>query len=329
MIKKINMIFYAIILSLGMVSCDDKVDSANSFSVSTEKPVYKVGETVVFSFTGNPDYITFYSGEPSHEYKHKNRTEIDINDISSLELSFDVFAQYGKAEPNQPQFPLKVLLTDEFEGVKKDSEEKDKVRILALEQSADDLTELAEMPAKANDKKSISLDITKYARNFTMAFKYEGYFDETSAQRTFTVSNIEIKSTLKNGQEVILGQAMDLGFIAYDMLELPKEADGNRYYVGATNGSWNLNNIGKNEFKIAGGPKSVPANIDWLISSPMKLNKAIPDKGDAIKDITVNLDKYAFTYKNPGKYEVSFVGGNANYKGQKEVVRTVIIEVTE
>lgn len=329
MIKKINIIFCAALLSLGVISCDDKVESANSFAVSTEKQTYKVGEPITFNFNGNPDYITFYSGEPNNEYKHRFRTEIDPEDIEALTLTFDVFAQYGRSFPDQPEFPLRVFLSDQFGGLKKDSNEKDEQRIAELETSADDVTAESGMPSKANERNSLSLDISKYAKNFTLAFKFEGYQDALSAQRTLTVSNLQITSKLKNGQELSIGQAMDLSFIAYDFMELPQQAEGNRYYVGATNGSWNLNNIGKNEFKIAGGPKGFHANLDWLISTPMMLNKAMPDKGNAIKDITINLSSYIFTYDKPGKYEVNFVGGNANHKGQKEVVRTLIIEVTE
>ena len=329
MIKKLNIIFCATLLSIGVISCDDKVESANSFAVSTEKQTYKVGEPVTFNFKGNPDYITFYSGEPNSEYKYRFRTEIDPEDIEALTLTFDVFAQYGRPFPDQPEFPLSVFLTDQFEGLKKDSNEKDRARIEELENSADNVTAGSGMPSKANERNSLSLDISKYAKNFSLAFKYEGFKDDTSAQRTFTISNMIINSKLKNGQELSIAQAMDLGFIAYDMGDEADLFEGNPYYVGATQGSWNLSNIGKNELKIVGGPKSFHANLDWLVSTPMKLNKAMPDKGNAIKDITINLSSYIFTYDKPGKYEVNFVGGNANHKGQKEVVRTLIIEVTE
>jgi hypothetical protein len=67
-----------------------------SFTVTPASTnVYKVGEPIVFNFTGNPDYITFFSGEEGSNYKNRFRTDIAMEDIESAEFSFAAKRQYG------------------------------------------------------------------------------------------------------------------------------------------------------------------------------------------------------------------------------------------
>ena len=49
----------------------DMLTSAPSFEVSTDKKVYAPGEEVVFLFKGDPQYISFYSGEIYNDYKYR------------------------------------------------------------------------------------------------------------------------------------------------------------------------------------------------------------------------------------------------------------------
>ena len=58
--------FY-LILKKGDVSSPD-------FNVTADKLSIKANETVNFSFDGNPDFITFYSGELGKKYDNMHRT---------------------------------------------------------------------------------------------------------------------------------------------------------------------------------------------------------------------------------------------------------------
>lgn len=72
MIKKI---FLLPILFLVITACNKKNVVEPGFSVITDPAVttLKANVPVTFLFTGNPDYITFYSGETGHEYQYKDR----------------------------------------------------------------------------------------------------------------------------------------------------------------------------------------------------------------------------------------------------------------
>ena len=71
---------------LSLASCDKelKEETAMEVGVVTDSNVsfdgktvtVKKGNPVTFSFDGDPDFITFFSGEIDHEYKFRNRESI-------------------------------------------------------------------------------------------------------------------------------------------------------------------------------------------------------------------------------------------------------------
>lgn len=70
MIKKI---FLLPLILLVITACNKKEVTEPDFNVSTSQTTFKAGEPVDFQFSGNPDYITFYSGEAGREYQYRDR----------------------------------------------------------------------------------------------------------------------------------------------------------------------------------------------------------------------------------------------------------------
>ncbi|MDD2327365.1 MAG: DUF5017 domain-containing protein [bacterium] len=67
---------------------------------------------------------------------------------------------------------------------------------------------------------------------------------------------------------------------------------------------------------------------DWVTFYSGEENKAYPDAyGIAIKSITNELFSYTYSYTVPGTYNITFVGGNTNYKGEKEQVVNITLTV--
>ncbi|RNC66398.1 DUF5017 domain-containing protein [Proteiniphilum sp. X52] len=67
---------------------------------------------------------------------------------------------------------------------------------------------------------------------------------------------------------------------------------------------------------------------DWVTFYSGEEGRTYPDSyGTSIKSITKELLTYAYIYDSPGSYQVVFVGGNTNYKGNKEQVITMTITV--
>jgi hypothetical protein len=57
-------LLYLLIVVFIFISCAKEKVATPSLEVATASLTYKAGDTVTFNFTGNPDNITFYSGEP-------------------------------------------------------------------------------------------------------------------------------------------------------------------------------------------------------------------------------------------------------------------------
>ena len=81
---KVFCILLVVILS---VSCKKEVANEVDFDVTTASKTYKLPDSIVFNITGNPDVISFYSGEAGHSYDNKDR--VSRND-GNLKMSFQV-----------------------------------------------------------------------------------------------------------------------------------------------------------------------------------------------------------------------------------------------
>ena len=171
------------------------------------------------------------------------------------------------------------------------------------------------------------IDITSCLNNFVIAFKFTGTTGST--QRTWTLNAFKIRCTLKSGKVIESGTASSLNFTALDVLAIGTDKDPYAFTRTGSivKGTWNGINVSSNQIQMQGGDAKVASNEDWLVSAPLKLNSCTPDKGTALKDMTSRLSQYAYTFDKPGTYDVVFVAGNSNYKGENEVVRTVTITV--
>lgn len=71
----------------------------------------------------------------------------------------------------------------------------------------------------------------------------------------------------------------------------------------------------------------------WAVSGPIYRMDQIndgPDFGVGIKAMAeASLSSYAYTYTEPGDYEIAFVAANANVYGRKEVIRKVSVRIIE
>lgn len=71
--KKI--VYLSLLALIALAACNKKEVYPLHFDVASAKTSYAVGDTVSFLFSGNPDMITFYSGETGSRYA--NRKDVD------------------------------------------------------------------------------------------------------------------------------------------------------------------------------------------------------------------------------------------------------------
>jgi acetoin utilization deacetylase AcuC-like enzyme len=100
-----KMIYVLLLALLGTAACNKKEVAPLHFQVTVSGYSFRAGDTVQFVFTGNPDLITFYSGEDGHRYDHRHdldSTGDALSDVGSalkdMTTRLDTY-QYVYAQP--------------------------------------------------------------------------------------------------------------------------------------------------------------------------------------------------------------------------------------
>lgn len=320
---KKNIILGGLVASLFLGSCDSLAPESVDFEVAVDKTTVNVGEPVVFSFNGNPNFITFFSGEDGHKYANRNRTELDPADIASSTLSFIAESKYGTQTE-----ALKVYLSKDFPGLNLKDADADKALIQG--HAWDDITEACGL---LDGKKVVveDFDLSSYQGGFNLAFRFLGN-TETAPQRTIIISNLTIRNELKNGS-VTEVKGSDMNFSCFDVNPSNLDKDPYKKVVSGTaiQGTWNLiQSATLNKIQMQGGTTTHATwanNDDWLLTDRIKLNSCSPDMGENIKDINRRVTNYSYVFSSPGTYVVTFLAGNASVEGQETVLKEVTVEV--
>lgn len=337
---KLNKYIIALgIAGLAFTSCESEFtnDAELNVNVATNDQVNFDGETITvkkgtpveFHFKGDPDFLTFFSGEAGKEYKYKDRTQVDINEIKSSNLSFQVVLQYGN-----PANILSMYIAEDFPGLYTNSFLEDSV--LVEKHAWKELIPQAQLP-QTLEAKSYTVDMKPYlGKRIAIAICYRGQ-DQSTAQSKFTFKDMQITNTMSNDSETTL-EAASFGLTPINMqhrhnLSDQKKLTSNRAYGSAPKGSpnisgiWNL--LDMKNFFIHSSNKGTELKYSWLVSNLLVANGCTPDKGTGLKNITQSLDSYNYTYAEPGTYTASFVAKNSNQKEESTVVREYKVVVTE
>ena len=101
---KTSKLYILLLSTLAFSSCTKEMteglDEVNVSVVTSENVTaegsiitVKKGTPVEFSFAGEPDFITFYSGELGHQYIYRQRVENEESDIVSSKLKFNIYQE--------------------------------------------------------------------------------------------------------------------------------------------------------------------------------------------------------------------------------------------
>lgn len=344
------------LLSFGLGACDKELKENTQLSVDVTESqnvtfdgktvTVKRGTPVTFNLNGDPDFITFFSGEIFKEYKHKDRTMMQPEDLDVCQLTFGVWSQWGAIA----NADITLYISDKFPGIAKNNFEADRKLLdedfteweVLLDKTKEGYPTIRYGSGDDNldDSKVnwVSYDLKSYlGKKLTFAISYRGV---TPNQPKFYFRKMKMEKLFNNG----LGEnfaAKDFTFTPVNMLckeNLPDQANatyipaGNKEYGYVTNnvaGIWKLNNW--TEFSIHSSAAADPLKYSWLVSDPISIDASCsPDTGTSIKNITQSLPAYTYTYDEAGTYTATFVANSANYVHQGgEVVHELIINVVD
>jgi len=328
MLMTMKCLFFMTILSLLLFSCTKDVQLKNlNFDVSVEKEIYKVGEKVIFRFSGSsPDVISFYPGEGISDYAYLNE---DQYVPTKLALSF----QSAKfAGTNEDCARLKYSI--DFNGVYEEA---------AIHQATwVDISDRFYIPPIVGTGPTFShsgiQDITDLFEDTEGPIYLAWFYDlpdrtgNADNRRTrFRMQNFVIEATIAENPNFSQLQydfaSSEFQLVTSISYEQSPPADGvpigerPRFVENGTSLLFDgpfVNDVHRQAWAITKGLyKSELVNIGPAIGIPIKsFNSPV-------------MDSYSHVFTEPGTYVVTFVVRNVNVYDSKSAVHQIEIVVEE
>lgn len=299
-----------VFVMLLMTSCSkgiELIEGEPTLKVELEPGTYRVGEPVVFKFSGYAGIISFYSGEVFNDYEYR---EGRILEAGQLHMSFTSNVQYG-AQTNQ----FSVQASTDFKG--------DHTSPFSTVQEATwtDITSRFELGNNTTYKPSGVKDITDLVEEGKPLFIAFRYIYRPSAQyglrRTWRIQNFKLTSTTPTLGEQVIGDMATAGFTLFDQFP---DIEPSATTINATT----ISMVG-----TAVSPNTLTSE-NWVISRGFETGEVDlgPDRPIAIKGIAdAMMTTYEHTYSKPGTYRAYFIAINANIEKKIETIQYVDVTV--
>lgn len=285
-----------ITLCLAIISCSkrDRVD-VPAFDVHTSSTTYKVGDTINFEFTGDPQNIVFWSGLPGSVYENRDRLFTTGN---KLLIKFNTYQQFGVRNN------LSVLVSNDFNGTYDTTNVK--------KATWTDITSRATLSQGADQVQSGTLDMSEFTngnKSVTLAFRY--ITTAIQSQNRWVVRTFNADNQDADGGITSMATMSTAGWKAVDFKN-PAAV-------------WSITSA---QLLLQGSATAL--DDDWVLTKSFNPTAVSPDKGVAIKNITVNLNKYvaAGVYTKPGTYKVVFEATNGSYENIERTMKEVTLTIT-
>ncbi|GEP94017.1 hypothetical protein CCY01nite_02770 [Chitinophaga cymbidii] len=284
-----------------ITACSTKDVPEPEFAVTPRSENYALGDSSFFYFTGNPYYITFYSGEQGAEYRYRNR----ITAAGTPQLEFTSYRQGGNQDNS-----LQLMISTDFPGIY------DSASVYSENTHWTDITDRATLSTGSNNTKSGVVDLSDFLNDgkpVYIAYKYTGQ-NTNVAQRTWTIPLFTVTNVLEEDDRK-MPVAASVADAAWAVVKI-KNANV-QWKISATN------------LKVTGGAAGSEEAESWVITKALVLNKATPDKGKPIKNMAANaLASHYYIYANPGTYTATFEVSNTTVYESKTSVKEVPVTIT-
>lgn len=314
-------IMSAIAVAAGSCGRIDAVTSPEDFDVVCLTETVKAGETVRFRFSGDPDVISFYSGEVGNDHDYISGRVVTPEYV----LTFDEQVIDGKQKDQ-----LSVLVSDkEFPE-------------LTWEEASSydgwiDISNRFNLlgPGKETGIRSytnvgyadISDLVTSETTSLNIAIRYTATpFSSGNEANIIRVKNFYVKSKY-NGTLTDLYSWSDFGWNM--VTKFPQQSS--RASEIQENNKVIQNRLGWGNKEDGSGTYQADGADNWTVSKLLAFRKTLdmgPDHAIGIKGVNdVKKDSYEYSWDRPGTYNVIFIAKNVNINGCKEKVIKITIDV--
>lgn len=308
-------IYYAILscaaLLIAGCNADDVRNVDFNVQLRNDPAEIHVGDEVVFDFSGNPDYIVFWSGVDGHRYENCDRLTVEVENLS---MTYSIMHQYGRTATNDV---LSILVSEDFNGAYT-KEGIEAATWTKLSQTEDDSAPWWVPSSTQKPAKESSGDLSDYVeKRFVLAFRYKTPERVSGGEQhpRVDITPLSLNKTSEGKTVKVTNPETDLGF-----------------RVVCVDGSESRGNTNVSATTILFQPSNSPnpEYLDyWCISQPVDASKVSPDTGEPIRSLTIPVDSHTVKYDTSGTYTVTFVARNANAWNSAEVVREIVIEVKD
>ncbi|MGV3540319.1 MAG: DUF5017 domain-containing protein [Rufibacter sp.] len=299
---KLNYLF-SLLLAGTLFSCVDEEVEMPSLNVTTDKATYAVGDSVTFKLDGNPDIITFYSGETGKEYQNRERTELSGG---KLELQFESQALYGR----QSNY-ISLLASTNFSGIYTPEEVAKATWVDISNRFTFATAAPGTIGVRTQSGKADVSDQLVSGKPVFFAFKYVGSPSPTPTQWLWRLYSFNLTNSFPNGTSAAVSNLTSTGWTSVDFTNPVSK--------------WTYTST-----LVYFHPNStLEASEEWAISKPLNPNKVSPDRGTPIKEYSLSKPVYKYAYTKAGTYTATFVASNASIYGQETVVKEVTVTVTD
>lgn len=296
--------FIVLLFAISLAACEDVIEvDTPDFDVQVEKLTWEVGDTVKFSFSGNPGNITFYSGLPGSDYTFRERTVLE-GGIPQINL----ITQYGGGGTQTES--LRLMVSNNVTAMTKEG-------ILAATWS--DITDRGTIAPNTTITPSGTIDVSDLVdteKPFFFAFKFVGQTDPNRAAGNWIIRGFNATTLTSDGLAIPVANMQNAAWQPFSI-----KNDANNWYSRGTPIV---------DMVIIGGGKNAPESEDWFVTKPLFFTKVPPDTGTPIQNIgTSALEGYDYIYNQPGTYTVTFLASNNSVDQHKEKIVQFELTVIE
>lgn len=297
-----------------------------SFGVTADSASFTRGSTAIFSFTGNPDNIVFYSGTWGNRYQYASR----VTDTSGTDsLTFSTAINTAGASGT-----LSLLISTDFSG--------DTAQFAGATWTDVSTFSPITWATGATATASGSIGLTSYksaGKPVYLAFKYSAAAGVTQAKWTISAINLLHRPSGDTAYTILNGSTTNAAYIASAP---PLSASPGWVAVNASGNSvaaqlWTpLASISSTtSLVIAGSTAAATATVStqWMVAGPIDLTRVLHDVPTLVVKNIASLSAQSlappcsFEYTLPGTYNAVFVGSSTTTNGSNSEVKTITIPV--